>query len=71
MSRDCGEVACVRPELLPGRCGGGPRQGTRGCKGGESGLCDVACVSPELLPRRGQDTAGGCVRSGHIYNSGC
>ena len=28
----------MRPELLPGRCGGGPRQGTRGCKGVKSGL---------------------------------
>ena len=49
MSRDCDDVACVSPELLPGRCGGGPRQGTRGCRGVSRDCGDVACVSPELF----------------------
>ena len=42
--------ACVSPELLPLRCGGGPRQGTRGCRGVSRDCGDAACVSPELLP---------------------
>ena len=66
MSRDCGDVACVRPELLPGRCGGGPRQGTRGCRGVSRDCGDVACVSPDLFLKGARHRRRLCPVGPHI-----